>query len=398
MPPFWPNGKSPDIPAAAVAGLYVRDVSNENIVDTLSTVDPNIHTLFPRTDSTDTPKYGQGTVDPQSIKMQGLMALFAIIGLAFAIGAIWFFFWAKNGGFVWRKGDWDDYKSTVLRRKGPDGKTLSNATASTDLGGGSIVGKGYNDDAYSYTEGSYTDTATTMTEKSRGKKFRESAKEKLLRRNKHEQWEGAEDADVRAYREEKPARVGGMNREADGTYNGSDYDTSAPPTAYQESQMSQTHDFAYDPPRQSRRDPSGFSFTQGSEDVISEVTEAPRIRDPSTRRHNRRRERRSEVGLSGPPPAPSSRTSSPRTGSSRTSSPRKHRERRSVPQGHFTEPLDFSSAGSRSEYQYSNVDTEDSGTKSYKHPIPGLTKGYRRDGRSRRRDSLSDSEGETQYS
>lgn len=64
-----------------------------------------------------------------------------------------------------------------------------------------------------------------------------------------------------------------------------------------------------------------------------------------------------------------------------------------MPNG-YTEPLDFSSAGSRSEYQYSNVDTEDSnGTKSYHHPIPGLTKGYRRDGHGRRRrDSLSDSD------
>ncbi|CAI7570972.1 unnamed protein product [Penicillium glandicola] len=402
MPPVWPIGDAPDIPTAAVAGLYVRDVSNENIADTISSVVSDTHTILPRADSTDTstPDYGQGTIDPQSIKMQGLMALFAIIGLAFVLGGIWFFFWAKNGGFVWRKGDWDDYKSTVLRRKGPDGKTLSNATASTKLGGGSVVGKGYTDDGYSFTEGSYTDTATTVTEKSRGKKFRETAKEKLLRRNKHEQWEGADDADVRAYREEKPARIGGMNREADGTYNGSDYDTSAPPTSYQQSEMSQSHDFAYEQPyeqpyeqsRRPRRDPSGFSFTQGSEDVISQTTEERRVREPSTRRHNRRRERRSEVAPSGPPPAPSSRTSAP---SSRTSSPRK-RERRSVPQGHFTEPLDFSSAGSRSEYQYSNVDTEDSGTKSYKHPIPGLTKGYRRDGRSRRRDSLSDSDGETQ--
>ncbi|KAJ5164006.1 uncharacterized protein N7500_005836 [Penicillium coprophilum] len=390
MPPFWPNGDSPDYPAAAVAGIYARDDSSENTAGTLTPDGTHVYNLFPRSDSDDStkPKYGQGTIDPHSIKMQGLMALFAIIGLAFAVGGIWFFFWAKNGGFVWHKGDWDDYKSTVLRRKGPDGKTLSNATASTKLGGGSIVGKDYNDDAYTYTEGSYTDTATTITEKSRGKRLKESAKEKLLRRNKHEQWEGADDADVRAYREEKPARIGGMNREADGTYNGSDYDTSAPPTSYQQSEMSQAYDFAYEQPRHARRDPSGFSFTQGSEDVISQVTEEPRVRDPSTRRHNRRRERHSEVGLAGPPPAPSSRTSSPR----------KQRERRSVPQGHFTEPLDFSSAGSRSEYQYSNVDTEDSGTKSYKHPIPGLTKGYRRDGRSRRRDSLSDSEGETQYS
>jgi len=389
-----PIEDAPEIPALSVGGLYVRDASNDN-PDPTSSLNLNTHTLFSRDDAakatTTKPSYGQGTVDPHSIKMQGLMALFAIIGAAFVLGGIWFFFWARNGGFVWRQGDWDEYKSTVLRRKGPDGKTLSNATKSTKLGGGSIVG--YTDDGYSYTDGSYTETATTVTEeKPRRKRFRD-AKEKLLRRNKQEQWEGAEDADVRAYREEKPARIGGMNREADGTYHGSDYDTSAPPTSYQQSEVTQSHDFAYDEPprRQRHRDPSGFSFTEGSEDVISQATEERRVRDPSTRRHNRRRDRRSQPpnhAPSGPPPAPSSRTSSPR----------KHRERRSVPQGHYTEPLDFSSAGTRSEYQYSNVDTEDSGTKSYKHPIPGLTKGYRRDGRSRRRDSLSDSEGETQYS
>ena len=390
MSPVPENREFPSIPAVGAAGLYVRDVSNENTLDTLPSLNIITHPLAARSDSTttkQTPVRGAGTVDPHSIKMQGLMALFAIIGALFVLGAIWFFFWAKNGGFVWRKGDWDDYKSTVLRRKGPDGKTLSNATKSTKLGGGSVVGKGYTDDGYSFTNETYTDTATTVTEeKPRRKRFRETAKEKLLRRNKHEQWEGADDADVRAYREEKPARIGGMNREADGTYHGSDYDTSAPPTSYQQSEMSQAHDFAYDQPRRQRRDPSGFSFTEGSEDVISHTTEERRVRDPSTRRHNRRRDRRSQVG---PPPAPSSRTSSPR---------KQDRRSHPHPPGHFTEPLDFSSAGSRSEYQYSNVDTEDSGTKSYKHPIPGLTKGYRRDGRSRRRDSLSDSEGETQYS
>ncbi|CAG8281289.1 unnamed protein product [Penicillium salamii] len=384
----------PEIPTLAVGGLYVRDVDDAN-TKSVPSLNLNTHSLFTRDDSSSTtqPQRGQGTVDPHSIKMQGLMALFALIGAAFVLAAIWFFFWAKNGGFVWREGDWDEYKSTVLRRKGPDGQTLSNATKSTKLGGGSVVGKGYTDDGYSYTDGSYTETATTVTdEKPRRKRFRD-AKEKFLRRNKQEQWEGAEDADVRAYREEKPARIGGMNREADGTYHGSDYDTSAPPTSYQQSEMSQSHDFAYDDPprRQRHRDPSGFSFTEGSEDVISQANEQRRIREPSTRRHNRRRERRSEAPsyvAPGPPPAPSSRTSSPR----------KHRDRRTAAQGHYTEPLDFSSAGTRSEYQYSNVDTEDSGTRSYKHPIPGLTKGYRRDGRSRRRDSLSDSEGETQYS
>ncbi|KAE8163771.1 hypothetical protein BDV40DRAFT_132236 [Aspergillus tamarii] len=323
---------------------------------------------------------GEGAVDPHKINMQGLLALFALIGAAFVLAAIWFFFWAKNGGFIWRKGDWEDYKSTVLRRKGPDGETLSNATKSTKLGGGSVVGKRYDDDGY--TVSGYTDTATEITEKD-GPRRKRGLKEKLLGRHKHERYENEADEDVRAYRKEKPARIGGINAEADGTYYGSDYDTSNPPSYYQQSEMSQVRDYAYEPRRHksTRRD---FSFTPGTEEVLSQPpTEHHRIREPSTRRHNRRRERRHHA---------------PPTSSSRQSSPRK-RDRRSAP-GHYTEPLDFSSAPSRSEYQYSNVDTEDTGTRSYHHPIPGLSKGYRRDGgRSRRRDSLSDSDGdETRYS
>lgn len=385
MPAIKRVGNLPDIPDRPV--LDDNDVVG-NIQLVATSGSEHLHTFAARDDSNDHYVPGQGTVDPNHINMQGLFALFAILGAAFVIAGIWFFFWAKNGGFQWRQGDWEEYKSTVLRRKGPDGQTLSNATKSTKLGGGSIVGKGYSDDGYTATESGmgYTDTATTITEKDQPKKkrrFRETAKQKLLRRHKDENWEGEADEDVLAYRKEKPARVGGINRDAEGTYHGSDYDLSNPPSHYQQSEMSQVRDYAYEPSRQksSRRD---FSFTPGTEEALSQPpTEDRRLRDPSTRRHNRRRDRRHQ-----PPP----------TSSSRQSSPRK-RERRSMP-GHYTEPLDFSSAPSRSDYQYSNVETEDSGTKSYHHPIPGLSKGYRRNGgRGRRRDSLSDSDGdETRYS
>lgn len=147
---------------------------------------------------------GEGTISPTSINMQGMLALFAILGAAFVVASIWFFFWAKNGGFIWRKGDWDDYKSTVLRRKGPDGRTLSNATKSTRLGGGTV--RGYSDDGGTVTD--MTETATTITNEKappRKKKFRETAKEKLLRKRKDEKWEGEADDDMRAYRREKAA-------------------------------------------------------------------------------------------------------------------------------------------------------------------------------------------------
>lgn len=392
MAPVQPVG---EFPGLAAMSLEARDASDDAPIDTTLSFDLNDLMARSKSSSSSSIKiaHGQGAIDPQNIHMQGLMALFAIIGAAFVLGAIWFFFWAKNGGFVWRKGDWEDYKSTVLRRRGPDGQTLSNATKSTKLGGGSVVGRRYSDDGYTYADyDTYTETATTMTDEKPKKKrnLKQTAKQKLLRRRHDERWEGEADADVRAYREEKPARIGGINREADGTYHGSDYDSSAPPTRYNESEMSEVRDYAYQQPRPSRhRNPSGFSFTAGSEDVLSQATEEHRA---SARRQNRRRERdRRRSAAPAPAPAPASAPTS------RTSSPRK-KDRRSVPGG-FTEPLDFSSSGTRSEYQYSNVDTEDSGTKSYHHPIPGLTKGYRRDrhdGRSsrRRRDSLSDSEGD----
>lgn len=384
---IFPDGDTSGVPSVS---LEIRDTPSSTLNHLAGRADSTSTT-------TTTKKYGQGTISPHSIKMQGLLALFALIGLAFVLGVIWFFFWARNGGFIWRKGDWDDYKSTVLRRKGPDGKTLSNATKSTKLGGGSIVGKGYSDDGYTYTDyDTYTQTASTIMTEDKPKRKR-NFKEKILRRRKDEQWEGEGDDDMRAYREEKPAQIGGMNREADGTYHGSDYDSSAPPTHYGRSEMSEVHDYAYERPRRTKtkqRNTSGFSFTAGSEDVLSQATEESQLRDPGARREARREARRQARRQSAAPPsAPSSRTSSPRK-----------RDRQSMP-GHFTEPLDFSSAGTRSEYQYSNVDTEESsGTKSYHHPIPGLTKGYRRDDRkegrrSRRRDSLSDSDGdETRYS
>ncbi|KAI9837793.1 MAG: hypothetical protein M1819_006727 [Sarea resinae] len=131
--------------------------------------------------STTTFVHGKGTVNPASVNNRVYFAFFAIIGAALVVASLWFFFRAKHGGFVFRKGDWDDYKSTVLRRKGPDGKTLSNATKSTDLGGISVQGD--------YDQEDIVGTRTM-----------------------------GRDDDVREYRHEKPARVGGLNRKPDGSY------------------------------------------------------------------------------------------------------------------------------------------------------------------------------------
>ncbi|KAF7515367.1 hypothetical protein G7054_g14610 [Neopestalotiopsis clavispora] len=94
----------------------------------------------------------RGVIDPHNINNNAMFALFALIGVAFVVVGIWFFFWAKNGGFYFQENDWDDYKSTVLRRTGPNGTILSNATKSTKLGGGSIY-KDVDDGMTEYTGG-----------------------------------------------------------------------------------------------------------------------------------------------------------------------------------------------------------------------------------------------------
>lgn len=293
-------------------------------------------TLNARSEPTKPFNPGQGSIDPHDINMAGLMALFAIIGASFVLGAIWFFFWAKNGGFVWRKGDWEEYKSTVLRRKGVDGRTLSNATPSTKLGGGSVVDSRFRDDD-GMTEAGMTTTETAFTvtdEKRQHRQHRRRLREKLLRLRAQEErpWEGPEDEDVRAYREEKPARVGGINREADGTYHGSDCTTH-----YDQSDVSEARDAPYrdhddndrgrDPERddhhsssrqtyrdrdhdhgrdryrdrdrdqdrsdskpERNRSVSGFSFTAGSEDVLRRTTEEHYLRDPASSRRDSHRE------------------------------------------------------------------------------------------------------------
>ncbi|KAK2740938.1 hypothetical protein FQN57_005942 [Myotisia sp. PD_48] len=368
--------------------------------------------LTARSESTNKIVHGQGAIPPGAIRMEGLMALFAIIGAAFVIAGIWFFFWAKNGGFHWSKNDWEDYKSTVLRRKDANGKLLSNATASTNLGGGSVVaGTYYDDDGETGTvTATNVDTETVASgekPKKKRKGFRETAKEKFLRKQKEETWEGGHDNDMRAYRHEKPAKVGGMNREADGTYHGSEFtSTNDQRSEWTQSEAGHTHQQEYyqpydQPDAGKKRNVSGFSFAPGTEDTISQVmTEErePLRKNPSHRHHRSHSRQHSEdQGKTTTRSRTSQRPRGPRVDAassttsasrSRQSSPRK--QNRAMPGG-YTEPLDMS------EYSYHHVDQPDtgSGTLSYHHPIPALSKGYRRaGGRNGRRDSLSDSDGD----
>ncbi|KAI1319177.1 hypothetical protein F5Y16DRAFT_391144 [Xylariaceae sp. FL0255] len=215
------------------ANLFARDNSVSSS-DTTNKVDPS-----------------DGVIDPHNINNTFVFVLFGLIGVAFILTGIWFFFWAKNGGFYFKKDDWDEYKSTVLRRKGPNGTLLSGATESTDLGGGSVY-KDVDDGSTEYTGGltQMTETRTnadTMSSLSgitagasdiAGRERRRRAREKKERehekrkdkRNRSSRRKVGEDGilvdeeaeqdakrNLRAYRSERPARVGGLNKESEGS-------------------------------------------------------------------------------------------------------------------------------------------------------------------------------------
>ncbi|KAJ4013813.1 hypothetical protein NW752_005525 [Fusarium irregulare] len=176
---------------------------------------------------------GSGAFDPHDISNAGFFFLFALIGVAFVCTGIWFFFWAKNGGFQFHENDWDDYKSTVLRRTGPNGTILSNATRPTNLGGGSVY-KDVDDDNTTVVTESTTLTGITAgasdiyarekRRKKQEKRDRDRAK-KGKKTSRHVGEEGVEDEDaeraakkeLRNYRHERAARVGGLNKESEGS-------------------------------------------------------------------------------------------------------------------------------------------------------------------------------------
>ncbi|KAF2673619.1 hypothetical protein BT63DRAFT_421752 [Microthyrium microscopicum] len=170
-----------------------------------SALSPLAHELSRRADTSVNYNPGQGAKDPNSFNKILFIVLFACIGSGMVLTSIYFFFVARNGGFVWKENDWDDYKSTVLRRKGPDGKTLSNATKSTKLGGGSVVPK-WDDDRYTDVSGS---TLSVDPEMGQVKNNRQSRQH--YRNNQ-------QDPVFKDYVDEKPAGVGGLNKPHEGSH------------------------------------------------------------------------------------------------------------------------------------------------------------------------------------
>ncbi|XMA20200.1 hypothetical protein WAI453_012991 [Rhynchosporium graminicola] len=226
--------------------------------------------LLKRGDHHGLPSPGAGVTEPEQVPNKTIFILIGLIGAGFVITGIWFFFWAKNGGFYFRENDWDDYKTTVLRRRGPNGTILSGETASTDLGGGSVVhgeksgrslwgGRKKNRKNKSksgvdrYKDFDDEETVSGLGTESYGgstvggsevgyaaKTSKKAAKPTKPRKTKKAKGAPSEagtldtemdvEADVadamRAYRHEKPARVGGLNKQPDGSsWDGSNTNT-----------------------------------------------------------------------------------------------------------------------------------------------------------------------------
>ncbi|CAN8095104.1 unnamed protein product [Discula destructiva] len=223
------------------------------------------------TANADRPNPEKGILHPGDINNKAVFAIFGLLGVAIVAAGIWFFFWAKNGGFYFQQNDWDDYKSTVLRRKGPNGTTLSGATTATDLGGGSVykdlhenddddnqteltgitggVSVGFSREKHRrHREQKERDKERRREEKRREKEEKKSTKSRSAKVAKSpvkrkvgddgaviDDEAEAEAAEyLRNYRHERPARVGGLNRESDAsTWDGSTNPTES--TRYTES-------------------------------------------------------------------------------------------------------------------------------------------------------------------
>ncbi|KAI5458442.1 hypothetical protein BGZ63DRAFT_46576 [Mariannaea sp. PMI_226] len=217
--------------------------------EALTTQAATVHkTLSSRSEKETTTSHGyeptvdasSGVLDPHDINNVGFFVLFALIGVAFVVTGIWFFFWAKNGGFTFKENDWDDYKSTVLRRKGPNGTILSGATRTTNLGGGSVYKDVADKDAADddnhtvMTQGTFLSGITAgasdifarqkrkrrqeKRDKERAKQGKRTSK-RVVGENGVLDEEAEQDAkeQLRNYRSEKAARVGGMNKQTEGS-------------------------------------------------------------------------------------------------------------------------------------------------------------------------------------
>lgn len=70
----------------------------------------------------------------------GILVVFSLLGASIGLLVLWLF--VKKGGFIWKETDWEDYKSSVLRRPGarPDDAITVFSDGSTRRAGGSSQG------------------------------------------------------------------------------------------------------------------------------------------------------------------------------------------------------------------------------------------------------------------
>ena len=355
---------------------------------------------------------GAGVINPHNINNTVFFIFFGIISAAFVVAGIWFFFWAKNGGFQFKEGDWEEYKSTVLRRRGPNGTIISGATAPTDLGGGSVYKDVVDEDGRTViTESTglsgITAGVSDISARERRRALREKKikqmqeehrqrkkekKEKKKKESRHVDEHGvvvdaeaekqAED-ELRKYRHERPARVGGLNKESEG----SQWDGSTNPSDSTVSSSLMSNRQAT-PTNSPQKPAGGIRKVYSTADRTAERErerdrerlrlEARRLQDrgrqalmerePSTHRSGRRdfsyqRAAESEV-------AESAVTRSSRRSERTERTERSERSERTerTERSERTERTERTMPGS---WTASEVDS-DLGTKSYHHPIPEL--------------------------
>lgn len=70
----------------------------------------------------------------------GILVVFSLLGASIGLLVLWLF--VRKGGFIWKDTDWEDYKSSVLRRPGerPDDAITVFSDGSTRRAGGSTQG------------------------------------------------------------------------------------------------------------------------------------------------------------------------------------------------------------------------------------------------------------------
>ncbi|KAJ1329182.1 hypothetical protein MN608_05915 [Microdochium nivale] len=377
-------------------------------------VDSNVGALAVRsvllTARAEPPDAHKGAVNFHDINNPGIFVLFAFIGVGFVITIIWFFFWAKNGGFYFKEDDWDDYKSTVLRRKGPNGTLLTGATPSTQLGGGSVY-KDYDDVSTEYTggltqmTGDTAETGSTMTgitggvsdfggrekrrlKRERKEREREKKKDRKNRERSEKKKSSREDGGLvdenaeakaqdhlRAYRHEKPARVGGINKMSEGSeWDGSTSHGDNSTTAASELMSNRDDASSYAPPptsrpsRAERHEAASSSRKTGGIRKVYSTADRTADREEERLRSEARRQARSSDRSSGKPKRDFSfqrvdASSRPAIGNRGHSTIEEEADigmqGRYLPVGSYApEPAEVES---------------DLGTKSYRHVIPGLS-------------------------